>query len=133
MKQNDFGLVRNFDDDKRDEVVFMTYEETRDYIVEKLSEIIDDIQSLKDIGFSKRILEFIKDVVVIVQEVDDEFIELSGEKKLTLVTDIIVSILYDELDLDIPYIPEFVEKKIFLPILINGIIPFIVDWVKNKI
>ena len=130
MKKNDFGLVRTYED--TDEIVFLDYDETKDYIISKLGEIINDIRMIK-FSAPKAILEFIKDVVTTIQEVDDEFIELSGEKKLTLATDVIIWVLYDELDLDIPYVPDFIEKRIFKPMLKNMIIPFIVDWFKNKI
>ena len=127
--RNDFGLVRNFEE--TDEVAFMSYDETRDYIISKLGEIINDIRMIKFSG-PKMILEFVKDVVITIQEVDDEFVELSGEKKLALATDIVIWVLYDELDFDIPYVPDFIEKRIFKPMLKNMIIPFIVDWFKNK-
>ena len=133
MKKNDFGLVRNFTDNENDEIVFMNYDEIRTYIVERLNAIIDNL-STNPIKHPKIILEFVKNVVITIQEVDDEFVELSGEKKNALATDIITWMVYDkfDLDFDIPFIPGFIEKKIFKSILSRMLIPFIVDWFKSK-
>lgn len=128
-KKNDYGILRNFSDDKNDEVVFMDYDEVKDYIILRLNDLIKKAQNLQ---FST-VLSFVRNIIITVQEVDDEFIELSGEKKNKLVTDIVTWIIYDRADLDIPYVPDFIEKPIFKIILSKMIIPYIVDQVKNRL
>jgi len=132
-RNNDFGLVRNFGENENDEVVFMNYDEIRDYTIKKLDSFITDLAAIS-ITHPKTLLEFIKNVVIVIQEVDDDFAELSGEKKNALATDIITWVIYDKfnLDFDIPYVPGFMEKKVFKSVLSQALIPFITDWFKHK-
>ncbi len=109
----------------------LSYEEVKALVVLEIGSIIEDNRDMK-ITNVKTIWEFIKDVVQAIQKVDDEVVSLTSEQKGELAGDIIIWVIYDELDIDIPYVPDVIEKAFFKVMLSRWLIPAAVDFIKGR-
>lgn len=109
----------------------LTYDETKQLLIDEIQGLIHQVKTT-DYKDTAAIFLLVKSVVYSVQKLDDEVVSLTGEQKKELTVDVVLWLIYDELKLDIPYIPDAIEKAIFKPLL-GMIIDGVVEWMKNRI
>lgn len=126
-----YAIKKSTEGTANPEEEFFSYEEVRDILIKMLEGHLHDAKAMK-ITKPSTILSFVKAVVWSVQDIDNRIAELTGEQKNELVSDVVIWVIYDELDIDLPYVPDAVEKMFFKVILNKWLIPLAVDWVKNR-
>ena len=111
--------------------VELTYDEVLELLKIELQELIVKVKTT-DYKDAAAIFALVKGVVYSIQKLDDEIVELTGEQKKELGVDVLLWLVYDELKLDIPFIPNALEKAVFKPLL-GMLIDGAVEWIKGRI
>ena len=111
--------------------VELTYDEVLELLKIELQELIVKVKTT-DYKDAAAIFALVKGVVYSIQKLDDEVIELTGKQKKELGVDVLLWLVYDELKLDIPFIPNALEKAVFKPLL-GMLIDGAVEWIKGRI
>jgi len=99
-------------------------------LIKESKEIIDSAKRLKEEGFSfRRLKNLTVEVASVVEKYTKEIGELSSDTKIALGVDILTNLV------DIPYVPQWIEKKIYV-IGIKKIIKYLnkyigKDWLQS--
>lgn len=104
----------------------LTWNQLIDYVINEIEKVIEGISSSN--WTPAYLIGFITQLVQVITRLSGEIGGLGSFEQRQLATDVTIWAVYDKLDLNVPYVPDFIEKRIIRRVLRDWVFEALFEW-----